>query len=144
MTEYVFSVFQAFIVLYTLLKICEWSLSPSGNHVMWLIKLFPAGNASVLEIFFLDQERKIPGNTEIPKVIPDRKILISELTGFPAGYGELLLLSLTVYRCDGFLSLHYYTIQTTFITSDNHSKYISLGLIKIINHVPAVAVVLTH
>jgi hypothetical protein len=69
---------------------------------MSLIKLFPAGNASVLEINFLDQERKIPGNTKISKVIPDRMILISELTGFPAGYGELLLLSLTVYRCDGF------------------------------------------
>jgi hypothetical protein len=84
---------------------------------MSLIKLFPAGNASVLEIFFLDQERKIPGNTEIPKVIPDRKILISELTGFPAGFGELPVLLLTVCsRRDGF-----FIIALLYITNSLHN-----------------------
>jgi hypothetical protein len=40
---------------------------------MSLIKLFLTGNTSALEGFFLDQERKIPGNPEIPEIFPARK-----------------------------------------------------------------------
>jgi hypothetical protein len=102
---------------------------------MSLIKLFPAGNTSVFGVFSLDQGRKIPGN---PK-IPDRKSLISDFTGFPAGYGELPLLLLTVYRFDG-SSLHYYKLQIAYIASDIHSKYIYKSNVKIINYVPALAI----
>jgi hypothetical protein len=35
---------------------------------------FLTGNTSTLEGFFLDQERNIPGNPEIPEVFPARKL----------------------------------------------------------------------
>jgi hypothetical protein len=37
--------------------------------------------------FFPCQDRKIPGNSEMPKVFPARKRLISDITAFPAGTG---------------------------------------------------------
>jgi hypothetical protein len=42
---------------------------------MSLIKLFLAGNTSALVGFFPDQERKIPGNPEIPEIFPHRNVL---------------------------------------------------------------------
>ncbi len=54
-------------------------------------------NTSVLGGFFPDQERKSPGNPEIPKVFPARKSIISHITGFPAGDGDNSLKFLTVY-----------------------------------------------
>jgi hypothetical protein len=54
--------------------------------------LFLAGNVSALANFFPDQERKIPGNPEIPEVFPG-------LPGFPAGDGDYSLTFVTVYFC---------------------------------------------
>jgi hypothetical protein len=42
--------------------------SPSGNTGMSLIKLFLAGKTYASGFFSQNQERKIPGNPEIPKV----------------------------------------------------------------------------
>jgi hypothetical protein len=60
---------------------------------------FLAGNTSALGGFFPDQERKIPGNPEIPEVFPGQEVSnISDIPGFPGGDGDHSLTFLTVQR----------------------------------------------
>ncbi len=65
-------------------------MSPAGNPGMSLIKLFLAGNTSALGGVFTDQGRKIPANTEIPKLFPSRKILISGIPDSRLVTGSLI------------------------------------------------------
>jgi hypothetical protein len=51
----------------------------AGNPKMSLIKLFP-GRLLHIRFFSPDQERKIPGNPEIPEEFQDRKSLISDIS----------------------------------------------------------------
>jgi hypothetical protein len=63
---------------------------------MSLIKLFP-GRLLHIRFYSPDQERKIPGNPEIPEEFQDRKSSISDISGFPAGDRDYSLTFLTVY-----------------------------------------------
>jgi hypothetical protein len=84
---------------YTVKNVNEWFLSSTRNHGMSLIKLFLSRNTSALRkcnlagqdyhcligVVFRDQEWKIPGNPEIPEVLPSRKSLISDIQGLRLG-----------------------------------------------------------
>jgi hypothetical protein len=54
--------------------------------------LFLAGNTSALGEIFPDQERKIPGNPEIPELFLAGKSLISGIPHSPGGEGSLIYL----------------------------------------------------
>ncbi len=75
------------VFLLTLLALLEmfmrYSMSPARNPGMSLIKLFLAGNTGL----YPDQERKIPGNSEITDVFPAKKSLISDIPNSWLGTG---------------------------------------------------------
>ncbi len=63
---------------------------------MSLKKLFLAESMFCLREVFLDEERKIPGNPEIPEVSLARRSLTSDIARLPAGDGNLSVKFVTV------------------------------------------------